>query len=219
MDIRQQLTSKAESSEHELASSLNLCSWKGHIAWRACSGVWKGEDRAVHTAGPMKESMLHGPAAGSFRGPLLPTALCTICDSGQPSLDHRRAEKHAHKVFSVRCPPWLFINCIHTPLQVALATSLDLRCFLLMLPRNDGSIVLELRDIQLQRTWTIEELWARCLTQTGEVSMDGLKQLAGVRSDKETPSVQSLATLAFLYLLMHIYQDKLRCVHKPACLN
>ena len=85
-----------------------------------------------------------------------------------------------------------------------------------MLPKNDGTIVLELRDIQLQKTWAIDELQRYCIpedgSQGGEIDIEKLKQLAGISSDENSPSVQSLATMAFLYLLSHIYKEKMRSV-------
>ena len=42
--------------------------------------------------------------------------------------------------------------------QVALAMSLNLRCFLLLLPREDGKVHLSLPDLQLKVTWTMTEI-------------------------------------------------------------
>lgn len=50
-------------------------------------------------------------------------------------------------------------------LQPALASSLDLRCFLLLLPTRTGTVVLELPDLQLERTWKVSELTDALLTQ------------------------------------------------------
>lgn len=98
-----------------------------------------------------------------------------------------------------------------TSIQAALATSVDLRSFLLMLPRSDGSVLLEFPDIQLQKQWGVQELWSQCLGESGEIRMEKVRQFAGTDSNDVMPSVQSLAMQAFLYLLLHIYKDKLRC--------
>ncbi len=167
-------------SEHELASSNRLCSWKGDTARGARCGLRQGKGRHFYLLNI--SSQLHATTGGQ---------ICLLCATCQPC---------AH-------PPLPFLSP-----QAALATSLDLRCFLLLLPRQDGSIVLELQDIRLVRKWTVEELWRQCVDPATGVTLDQLRQFAGIHSEGETPSVQSLATLAFLYLLAHIYKDKLRYV-------
>lgn len=42
-----------------------------------------------------------------------------------------------------------------------------------------------------------------------------LRQLADICPNQETPSTQSLAMLAFLYLLTHIYEERLRYSSAP----
>lgn len=49
--------------------------------------------------------------------------------------------------------------------QPALASGLDLRCFLLLLPTHTGTVVLELPDLQLERTWKVSELSDALSTQ------------------------------------------------------
>ena len=47
-----------------------------------------------------------------------------------------------------------FSSCI----QAALASSLDLRCYLLILPKQNGAITLDLPDFQLHREWQVSEV-------------------------------------------------------------
>lgn len=47
------------------------------------------------------------------------------------------------------------------------------------------------------------------------IRLELLRQLADISPNQETPSTQSLAMLAFLYLLTHIYEERLRYSGAP----
>ena len=75
-------------------------------------------------------------------------------------------------------------------LQPALASSLDLRCFLLLLPTNTGVVVLELPDLQLERTWKVLQL-AEALSTEGGV---------GLASPRYRPILGNISLLPQYYI-------------------
>ena len=88
--------------------------------------------------------------------------------------------------------------------KAALATSLDLRCFLLL--RSSSELVLELPDIRVRKSWDVQELTT--IVEDEGSSLEALKRLSGILPGTEHPSAQSLATYAFLYLLFGICKEE-----------
>ena len=87
---------------------------------------------------------------------------------------------------------------------------MDLRCYLLLQRQPSGeSVELELADFGLQRSWPLAEL------RGGEGTMDlaRLRRLAGVSAEDDAPSATAMAVLTFLYLLVKIHGEIIKCVH------
>ena len=98
-------------------------------------------------------------------------------------------------------------------LQPALATSLDLRCYLCLSQSQDGQIALNAPDLELRRTWNIADISLKLQTLTGEdgtaeKQLNLLKDLVGIGREEEAPSTPAVATLVFLFLLVNIYGTK-----------
>ena len=76
---------------------------------------------------------------------------------------------------------------------------------------NDHTITLDLPDLCLTKSWLISDLWCSLnkpldhdeCTQT-------LRRFAGISEEDKTPTTDAVACLAFLYLLINIYGDKLK---------
>ena len=99
--------------------------------------------------------------------------------------------------------------------QPALATSLDLRCYLCLTLSQDGKIILNAPDLELRRTWSVVDIAHKLKLQTtvagdvdsssGEKQLELLKDLAGIERGEEVPATPAVATLVFLFLLVNIY--------------
>ena len=95
--------------------------------------------------------------------------------------------------------------------QPALATSLDLRCFLCLSLNQDGKVRLNVPDLELCRTWSISDIahQLRTIDDDAIAHPDVLKELAGIETEDEVPSTPAMATLVFLFLLVSIYGAQL----------
>ena len=88
--------------------------------------------------------------------------------------------KSAHEGAILYCGCGLFI------LQAALATSVNLRCYVIFTPTQDRRVTLHLPDFvpdsdsEIKRTWTIEELENVQKMDDQEVQLKTLKMLPGV---------------------------------------
>ena len=96
--------------------------------------------------------------------------------------------------------------------QPALATSLDLRCYLCLSSSQDGTINLNVPDLELKRTWRVAEVALKLravadISDNGstEKQLDLLKDLSGIGREEEAPSTPAVATLVFLFLLVNVY--------------
>ena len=102
-----------------------------------------------------------------------------------------------------------WFSCIS--LQTALATSVDLRCYLILTHRHDGKIVLHLPEFipntDMEEDWELVDLGSS--TGENDQQFQILRRLSGIDGD-ETPSILSMAKLVFLYLLVNIYKEKLK---------
>ena len=96
-------------------------------------------------------------------------------------------------------------------LQPALATSLDLRCYLCLAPGQDGKVSLNAPDLELRREWTLTEVGEKlgAVGKDYQARLAVLKELAGIEWGDETPSTPAVATLVFLFLLVNIYGTQL----------
>lgn len=99
-------------------------------------------------------------------------------------------------------------------LQAALATSVDLRCYLVLTPTQEGRVTLHLPEfvpeIDLKEEWLVTELESGTLQGGGsEHQLQTLRKLAGIDGD-ETSSILSMAKLVFLYLLVNIYKERIK---------
>ncbi|CAI8035458.1 Mevalonate kinase [Geodia barretti] len=90
--------------------------------------------------------------------------------------------------------------------KAALATSVDLRCYVVLKQVEDATITLDLPDFDHHVQWSLLTISSLHTLQTA-TEMTELKELAGVTS--ESPATQNTATLVFLYLLTHICREKL----------
>ena len=76
---------------------------------------------------------------------------------------------------------------------------------------NDPTINLDLPDLCLTKSWLISHL---CTSLTQPLDNDEcaqtLRHLAGISEGDNAPSTDAVACLAFLYLLVNIYGDKLK---------
>lgn len=92
-----------------------------------------------------------------------------------------------------------------------MATSVNLRCYLLLVPRNDWRVILHLPDFfegcDIERSWSIDELEA--IEGEEETQIQSLKKISD-SDGLEIPEIPSLAILVFLYLLVTIYNTKLK---------
>lgn len=117
-------------------------------------------------------------------------------------------------------------------MQAALATSVDLRCYLVLSQTVDGAVTLDLADFGHHMKCSLSAL-THCPESNGAVirilelstapitdsiyippsesQMVYLKELSGSLTD--SPPTLNVATLVFLYLLTHICREKLRCMH------
>ena len=99
--------------------------------------------------------------------------------------------------------------------QPALATSLDLRCYLCLSLSQDRQITLNAPDLDLRRTWSVADIVHKLKLQTmvtgdidsssDEKQLESLKDLAGIERGEEVPATPAVATLVFLFLLVNIY--------------
>lgn len=99
--------------------------------------------------------------------------------------------------------------------KVAVASSLNLRCFLRASFRNDDTLVLDLPDVNIHRRWRLAALQSEVLPHVeftnesdgtpsppSEKSLQVLRQFAGIQnSSMET---KDLAIISFLFLYCHI---------------
>lgn len=96
--------------------------------------------------------------------------------------------------------------------QTALATSVDLRCYLILIQTQEKVVSLHLPEFvpesDLKKAWSVTELESTILT-SHEEKLRVLRHLCGISAD-ETPSILSMAMLVFLYLLSSIYAERLR---------
>ncbi|XP_025090964.1 mevalonate kinase-like isoform X2 [Pomacea canaliculata] len=100
--------------------------------------------------------------------------------------------------------------------KTAVASSLNLRCFVRALPSEDGCINLDLPDVFLQRQWTVksvqDNLLPRLVQNDGIVSpepasedeLEILKEFAKIPKDS-TATTSELAVIAFLYLYCKVF--------------
>ena len=98
------------------------------------------------------------------------------------------------------------------PNQTALATSVDLRCYLILTQTEDKKVSLYLPDFvpesDLKKTWTVAEL-EPSIVGGDEERLKTLKSLCSI-CDDEAPAILSMAMLVFLYLLSSIYASNLK---------
>ena len=104
---------------------------------------------------------------------------------------------------------------LHIICQPALATSLDLRCYLCLTLSQDGQITLNAPDLDLRRTWSVADITHKLKLQTivtgdidsssDEKQLESLKDLTGIERGEEVPATPAVATLVFLFLLVNIY--------------
>lgn len=96
--------------------------------------------------------------------------------------------------------------------QTALATSVDLRCYLILTQTQDKTVSLHLPEFvpesDLKKSWTVDEL-ASAVAPGHAERLEALRSLCGIGTE-ETPSILSMAMLVFLYLLSGIYTEKSR---------
>lgn len=118
---------------------------------------------------------------------------------------------------------WAWL-CLCVACQTALATSLDLRCYLVLTPAHDKRVTLHLPGFvscsdDSRREWGVADLETASLTSgnEGENREDHdedqlrvLKRLAGIKDDETVPPVLSMAMLVFLYLLVNIHGVRLK---------
>lgn len=101
-----------------------------------------------------------------------------------------------------------------------MATSVDLRCYLILTPTLEGRVTLHLPEFvpetDLKEEWPVAELESGTVQGVGEGGscthehqLQTLRRLSGVDGD-EAPSILSMAKLVFLYLLVNIYKEKIK---------
>ena len=106
--------------------------------------------------------------------------------------------------------------------QEALATSLDLRCYLILLRTQDGRVKLHLPefvvDSDLKTEWCIADLVAATTeAECGhEKLLQTLRSLSGIEGS-ETPSILSMTKLVFLYLLISIFEENIKYEKMKVC--
>ncbi|XP_019856997.1 PREDICTED: mevalonate kinase-like [Amphimedon queenslandica] len=121
------------------------------------------------------------------------------------------AVKEVLKSVLVSAPGKVILHGEHAVVygKTAIATSVDLRCYLLLSPRATGDVKLILPDMQLTQTWPISEL-KKLLSQRIEgTDDDNLQILKRFCNVGENPSMKSLACLVLLYLLTKILHHKM----------
>ena len=96
-------------------------------------------------------------------------------------------------------------------LQTALATSLDLRCYLILKKTGDDKVTLHLPEFipssGLREEWALDEL----KQLPGHEQQDQLlRKLADIEGDEVPPSISSMTKLVFLYLLIHIFEKRIK---------
>ena len=103
-------------------------------------------------------------------------------------------------------------------LQTALATSVGLRCLLVLVRTTNGKITLNLPDLiddsAFQKEWSVESVVCASErrqqpNQTEAMKLQILKELSCI-DEKNTPPIIELALQAFYYLLIEIYNEKLK---------
>ena len=87
-----------------------------------------------------------------------------------------------------------------------------------MTPTQDGQIILNLPDL-VKRSWKVSDLTQKLRTAGNDdkVQLNLLKDLAGIERGDEMPSTAAVASLAFLFLLVNIYESHLEYVY--ACVR
>jgi mevalonate kinase len=90
--------------------------------------------------------------------------------------------------------------------KTAIATSVDLRCYVLLMVSQSGQVKLDLPDMDLTQTWDVTHI-TDLLHSTEDQQLQDLKTFCGI--SEATPSMQELACLILLYLLVNIASDKL----------
>ena len=96
-------------------------------------------------------------------------------------------------------------------LQTALATSLDLRCYLILKKTEDKKVTLHLPEFipnsSLREEWALEEL----KLLPGHKQQDQLlRKLADIGDHEALPSIPSMTKLVFLYLLIRIFEERIK---------
>ena len=105
--------------------------------------------------------------------------------------------------------------------QTALATSLDLRCYLVLSPAHDKKVTLHLPGFisssdDSRKEWDVAALETAALSseEMGNCNhkdqLRVLKELAEIKDDETVPSILSMAMLVFLYLFINIYGVRLK---------
>lgn len=95
--------------------------------------------------------------------------------------------------------------------KTALATSLDLRCYLILKKTEDKKVTLHLPEFipnsSLREEWALEEL----KLLPGHKQQDQLlRKLADIGDHEALPSIPSMTKLVFLYLLIRIFEERIK---------